>query len=260
MIEMGLPWAGNFLVHDAFVGLGVAAAVVVFAAEKRRRGMDDDRLWAVVAMSLGWGAVFSRLGTWVQHLDPGQNAGLAEQWLYGNRSILAGLAGAYAGALVGKRVTGYRSRTGDLFAPAVAVGMTVGRIGCLLTETPGTPTGGAWGVALTSSQADVLAAPAGVPLHPSFLYEVAFHALTVLVLWHYRDRLARQGDLLTCYLAAYATFRFGVELVRANEVAWAGLTRSQLFLLPFLPLLLWRAGVALGRRSAPVPSRELEAA
>jgi phosphatidylglycerol:prolipoprotein diacylglycerol transferase len=89
----------------------------------------DDRLWVVVALALAWGAVFARLGTWVQHVDLSHNNDIMQQWLYGNRSILGGLVGAYLGAHFGKLVTGYRERTGALFAPAVAAGMAVGRVG-----------------------------------------------------------------------------------------------------------------------------------
>src|SRR4051812_40132409 len=99
------------------------------------------------------GAVFMRLGTWLQHVDLRQNASLAEQWLYGNRSILGGLVGAWLGVHVAKRLTGYRQRTGDLFAPAVALGMAVGRVGCLLTERPGAPTGLPWGITLDDAAA-----------------------------------------------------------------------------------------------------------
>lgn len=105
--------------HEVFVALGLLAALVVFAIERHRRRMDDPRLWSVVAVSLAWGALFMYLGTWFQHVDLSENAGLVEQFLYGNRSILGGLLGAYLGAHVGKRVTGYRARTGALFAPAV---------------------------------------------------------------------------------------------------------------------------------------------
>lgn len=263
MVRGDLPLAGSHVAHDVFVGLGVVVAVLVFAAETRRRGAADDRLWVVVALALAWGALFSRLGTWLQHLDPGSNAGVLEQWLYGNRSIVGGLVGAYLGALLGKRATGYRQRTGDLFAPAVAAGMAVGRIGCLLTEPPGTPTGGMWGIVLSPEQAARLdGVSAGVALHPSFGYEIAFHAVALVLLVRYRDRLARAGDLFICYLAGYAAFRLGVELVRGNEVVWAGLTRVQLFLLPTTPLLVWRAVVAVRRpRTSSATARpELERA
>lgn len=94
--------------HEVFVALGLGVALCVFAIERRRRRIDDPRLWSVVAVSLAWGAVLIYLGTWFQHVDLSENAGLVEQFLYGNRSILGGLLGAYLGAHVGKRVTGYR--------------------------------------------------------------------------------------------------------------------------------------------------------
>jgi prolipoprotein diacylglyceryltransferase len=238
---LGTFWGLTISTHDALVGAGLVAAVAVFGFEKRRRAVTDERLWVVVALALAWGAVFARLGTWVQHVDLSQNDALVQHWFHGSRSILGGLTGAYLGALFGKRVTGYRERTGALFAPAVAAGMAIGRIGCMLTESPGTATGQAWGVVLNEPDAGLVGAPANVPLHPSFLYEIVFHALALALIWRFRDQLAKPAGLFTLYLGAYAVFRFLAEFVRGNEVAWAGLTRPQLFLLVVLPLLLWRA-------------------
>jgi phosphatidylglycerol---prolipoprotein diacylglyceryl transferase len=226
--------------HDVLVALGIAVAALVFWTEARRRGIRDDRLWYVVAGALVGGAVLARLGTWVQHLDLRANATLPEQWLYGNRSILSGLLGAYLGAHVAKRLVGYRERTGDLFAPAVAAGMAVGRVGCFLTELPGTPTTLPWGVTLTPAQAATIPhAVAGVPLHPSFAYEIAFQLAAFAALMVLRNRITEPGELFKLYLAAYAVFRFMVEFVRGNEVVFAGLTRPQLFLIACAPLLVW---------------------
>jgi phosphatidylglycerol---prolipoprotein diacylglyceryl transferase len=251
---LGTYWGITLDTHDAFVGAGLLVAIAVFGLEKRRRAVTDDRLWVVVALALAWGAVFARLGTWVQHLDLSRNDPLVQQWLYGNRSILGGLAGAYLGALFGKRVTGYRMRTGALFAPSVAAGMAVGRFGCLLTEYPGTATGHAWGLVLNRSDAALVHAPANIPLHPSYLYEIAFHTVAFVLLWRSRDRLREPAGLFTLYLGGYAVFRFLVELVRGNEVAWAGLTRPQLFLLAMAPLLLWRAVTMLRPASTTAPA------
>jgi prolipoprotein diacylglyceryltransferase len=231
------------LTHDVCVGLGVVCAAGLFVAETRRRralgNPVDDRIWVVVAGVLVGGALLGRLGTWVQHVDLRRNASFVEHWLYGNRSILSGLVGAYLGALLAKRLIGYRERTGDLFAPAVALGMAVGRVGCLLSELPGTPTAMPWGVALGPAEAASVGAAAGVPLHPSFAYEIAFHLLALGVLLRLRDRLPAAGELLSLYLVSYAAFRFAVEFVRGNEVVLAGLTRPQLFLLACAPLAAW---------------------
>jgi len=265
MLSAMVPHLGPFETHGFFVGLGVLAAALVFVAEARRRGQTDERLFGVVAGALVGGAVFMRMGTWLQHVDLRENASLTEQWLYGNRSILGGLFGAWLGVHVAKRLTGYRLRTGDLFAPAVALGMAIGRVGCLLTEKPGTPTGHAWGITLDAPTAARLHAPAGVPLHPSFVYEIVFQLAAFALLWFWlRRRALPPGETFTLYVAAYGIFRFLVELVRGNEVVWAGMTRPQLVLAMTVPLVLARiawqvragayAGVfrpARGREPAP---------
>ena len=256
-----LPTLGVVPTHELFVGLGVAVALVVFVLEARRRGPTDERLLVVVTGALVGGAVLMRLGTWLQHTDLRENATLAEQWAYGNRSVLGGLVGAWIGVHVAKRLSGYRVRTGDLFAPAVALGMAVGRVGCLLTERPGTPTGLPWGVVLGPDAAERLGSPAGVPLHPSFVYEIAFHTAAFLLLWLWlRYRELPPGETFVWYIAAYGVFRFAVEFVRGNEVVWAGLTRGQLFLALTVPLVLARVAVHARRRAVEPVAPTLEGA
>ena len=251
---IGLPYAGSGLVHGLFMGLGIIAGLALFAYEVRRRGLRDDRLWVIAGMSLALAAIASRMGTWWQQFDPTQNEPLLQWWSDGNRSVLAALVGAWIGVHLGKRMTGYTPSTGDLFAPSVALAMAIGRVGCLLTELPGRPTGGGWGIVVTPEQAVAIGGPAGVGLHPTFAYEILFQAIAFGWLWHHRDRLPRPGDLFIAYVAAYALFRFGVEFLRANEQVWFGLTRPQWFLLCTLPLLAWRVGRIWRPPPAPVPS------
>lgn len=233
--------------HGGFVGLGILAALAFYAHEKRRRGLTDPRLWPIAGFAVAFGAIGSRLLTW----DISRQVSLADWWGNGDRSILAGLVGAWFGVHLGKRLTGYRESTGDLLAPAVALALVIGRIGCLLTELPGTPTGGAWGIELTPAQAALFGAPAGVGLHPSFAYEIVFHLAAFGAMWRFRDRLPSPGDLFICYVSSYALFRFGVEFVRGNEVLGLGMSRPQWFLLVILPLLLWRMQRVFGKPLRP---------
>lgn len=229
--------------HGFFVLLGVLAATAVFFYEARRRRMLDERILGVVVGTLLCGAVGAKLSTLWVYLEVAPEPSLLGVLIDGGKSILGGLAGAYLGAHLSKRVLGYRERTGDLFAPAVALGMAVGRVGCLLTEQIGTPTSLPWGVVLTPELAARIpncpyCAP-GVRLHPSFVYEIIFHLIMFgLIWWWLRPRVFVKGELLKIYLLAYALFRFGVEFVRGNQVVWEGLTRSQLFLIPST-ILLW---------------------
>ena len=248
---IGLPFAGNGLVHAGFTGLRILAALVFYAYEKRRRCLTDPRLWPIAGFAVAFGAIGSRLLTW----DLSREVPLADWWGNGDRSILAGLVGAWLGVHLGKRLTGYRESTGDLLAPAVALAMVIGRVGCLLTELPGTPTGGDWGITLTHEQAVVTGGPAGVGLHPSFAYEIVFHAAAFALMWRFRDRLPHPGDLFICYVTSYAVFRFCVEFVRGNEVLLLGMSRPQWFLLLILPLLFWRIQRVFGKPLRPKVER-----
>ncbi|WP_067185586.1 prolipoprotein diacylglyceryl transferase [Microtetraspora niveoalba] len=223
--------------HGFFVGLGVLLAAVVFVLEARRRGAPHEESLVAVAGALVGGAIGMRLSGWAEHLDPHLNPTLLEAWMFGSRSILGGLTGAYVGVLIAKRIIGYRGKTGDLFAPAVALGMAVGRIGCFLTEAPGRPTGLPWGVHAPASVPECPGCVAGQAMHPSFLYEVAFQLAAFLALRWARDRVVRPGELFTLYVGAYAVFRFLVEFTRANETVWLDLTRPQWFLVPGLVLV-----------------------
>lgn len=230
--------------HSFFVLLGVAVATAIFLYEARRRQMLEERLFGIIAGTLFCGAVGAKLSTLGIYVSLADEPSLLGMLVNGGKSILGGLAGAYVGALLFKWVLGYRERTGDLFAPAVALGMAVGRFGCLLTEQIGTPTNLPWGITLSASLAAripncPLCAP-GMRLHPSFAYEIIFHAVMFgLIWWWLRPRIVVKGELLKIYLLAYALFRFAVEFVRGNEVVWQGLTRSQLFLIPSTLLLVW---------------------
>lgn len=227
--------------HGAFVALGTLAAVLLFVFEARRRRTLDDRLLMILTGSLFCGAVAAKLSTAWRYLAAAPDPSLLGALLHGGRSVLGGLAGAYLGAVAAKRLIGYRAPTGDVFAPAVALGIGVGRFGCLLTETPGSPTGLSWGVVVDAARAARLprfpATWIGVPLHPSFVYEIAFHFAMLGALLRLRHRPDLQGELFKVYLLAYAAFRFLIEFVRGNETVWAGLTRSQLFLIPSTFLL-----------------------
>lgn len=253
-----LGWGPPIGTHSAFVALGLAAAGVVFLIESRRRRVTDPRLPYLVLGALAGAALFSRLGTWAQHLDPSRNLSLFEQLAFGHASMLSAMVGAWLGVHVAKRIVRYRARTGDLFVPAFAIAMVIGRIGCFLTEKPGTPTGAEWGIVLGPEAAARVGSPAGVALHPSFLYEIGFQLAAFLLLWLWlRHRPIATGELLTLYVAAYGIFRFGVEFVRGNEVVWLGMTRPQLFLIVTIPLLLARLAYKAARGEIVEPRERI---
>jgi prolipoprotein diacylglyceryltransferase len=231
--------------HPFFVALGVLVAGVVVVLESRRRLMWGDGMLVAIAGALVGGAIGMRSVAFVRSPEVLLHTPVAQVWQLGAKSILGGLTGAYLGVVLAKKAIGYRERTGDVFAPAVALGMAVGRVGCLLTEPPGRATSLPWGVHLSPAQVAAIpgcsgACTSGRALHPSFGYEIAFQLAAFGALLWLRGQVSTPGALLTIYLAGYAVFRFAVEFTRDNETLVAGLTRGQLFLLAVGPLLVWR--------------------
>lgn len=227
--------------HAFFELLGVSVAVTSFVLECRRRRRLEDDLVAVLLGALIGGAVASRLATLPLYLAMAAEPTLLGAFLESGQSVLGGLAGAYLGAVVTKRLVGYREGTGDLFVAGVALGIAVGRVGCLLEEPPGTPTSLPWAVVMPAERASLFprfpAEWAGLPLHPSFAYEIVFHLGMFVLLLRWRRREELRGELLKLYLLAYALFRFAVEFVRGNPEFFWGLSRSQWFLIPSALLL-----------------------
>jgi len=107
----------------------------------------------------------------------------------------------------------------DVLAPAVALGQSVGRLGCFSAGCDyGKPTTAPWGVVFTSTFAhEVGGVPLGVRLHPAQLYE-SFATLIIfgLLLWWFPKR-KRDGDVFLGYVGLYAVARFTLEFLRGDE-------------------------------------------
>ena len=228
--------------HAVFVGLGTIVAIVLGWRRAREHEFAKPELLWIIAGGLFGGALASRYGMVFRYMYESPMPTLDGFAAYGGRTLLGGLAGAYAGVVLTKRVLGIQRRVGDALVPGLALGIAIGRVGCFLSEKPGTPTTVPWGVTLSAE--DVRRIPGcadcvpGVSLHPSFLYESLFLAILALPLFlitAWRRPLASwmvEGDLFKLFLLVYAVFRFGVEFVRGNPEMHLGLSGSQLFVIP----------------------------
>ena len=237
--------------HQVFVALGLITGLLVFLYEARKRDAWDERLFPVLAGIVIGGAIGARTSSLLDQVNEHGLSALGTVWLYGGRTILGGLSGAYIGGVIGKKVGGYPFRTGDLFAPAVALGLAVGRIGCFLSEAPGRPTSLPWGIRVdpitTANIPDCPGCVQGLPMHPSMLYEIAFLLIAFVLIKKYGSRITAPGEVFVLFLTCYAVFRFFVDFTRANPTNTIGLTGSQVFLLVVSPLLMWRVAQGINR-------------
>jgi phosphatidylglycerol:prolipoprotein diacylglycerol transferase len=111
------------------------------------------------------------------------------------------------------------ARTADVFAPAIALGHGIGRLGCFSAGCCwGVECHLPWAVTFTNPVANQLVGvPLGVPLHPTQLYESAAEFLIFGILYYCFGRAHRPGAIISLYLMLYSTARFVVEFFRNHE-------------------------------------------
>lgn len=112
-------------------------------------------------------------------------------------------------------------KTADAFAPGIAIGHSIGRLGCF---SAGCCWGKAcslpWAVTFRNPVANQLVGvPLNVPLHPTQLYELATEALVFVFLYWRFGREHRAGEILGLYLVLSSSARFVIEFYRYHEQA-----------------------------------------
>ena len=107
----------------------------------------------------------------------------------------------------------------DAFAPGLALGHAIGRLGCFSAGCCwGLPTHLPWAVTFTNPRAkELVGVPLGVALHPTQLYESLGELIIFAVLYFRFLRPHRSGSVISLYLVLYGILRFLVEFVRFHD-------------------------------------------
>jgi phosphatidylglycerol:prolipoprotein diacylglycerol transferase len=130
----------------------------------------------------------------------------------------------------------------DMYAPGVALGHIIGRLGCLLAGCCyGRPTDMPWGITFTSPVAAASAGtPLGIPLHPTQIYDAGAELL-ILIFLLVLERRGRPypGRTWWLYILLYAVARFIVEIFRADDRGIIlGFSTSQFVSLVMAPIAI----------------------
>lgn len=112
-------------------------------------------------------------------------------------------------------------KTMDVFAPGIAIGQAIGRLGCFAAGCCwGRECDLPWGVRFRSDFAAPV--PLDKPLHPVQLYESAADLLIFAILYKQASRAHRPGQVIGWYLVFYSTARFIIEFYRVHEQSLVG--------------------------------------
>src|SRR5690349_8721656 len=132
--------------------------------------------------------------------------------------------------------------TCDVFAPGIALGHVVGRLGCLLAGCCfGKPTTLPWAVVFKDPFAAAnVGTPLNIPLHPTQLYEAGAELL-ILIFLLTTEKSGRKfaGRTFWLYMLLYAISRYVIEFYRGDERGTVGpFSTSQFISLLLAPLAL----------------------
>jgi phosphatidylglycerol---prolipoprotein diacylglyceryl transferase len=112
-------------------------------------------------------------------------------------------------------------RTMDTFAPGIALGQTIGRLGCFAAGCCwGRQCDLPWGVHFRSNFAAPV--PLDKTLHPVQLYESAADLLIFGFLYRQFGRSEKPGQIIGLYLVLYSVARFIIEFFREHEQSLVG--------------------------------------
>ena len=184
-------------------------ALVLRRLEARRLGIaaaPGQRLIGIAALA---GAVVgSKLGMALFEPWPalGDLFRRAAGFDFAGKTVVGALLGGIAGVEIAKWRLGIRRRTGDQFAIAAALGIGIGRVGCLLNGCCyGTPGGGPLAVDI-----------AGASRHPVQAYEAAALLVLAAGLWATRRADRPEGRLWREFLIGFFAIRFSTEFLRGD--------------------------------------------
>jgi phosphatidylglycerol:prolipoprotein diacylglycerol transferase len=221
--------------------LGLQFALV----RARRRGLDGQRvmdlgIWIIVSALVGAKLLLFIVDFKQFTSNPRDLLGLARS----GGVFYGGLIAAVTVALIYLR----RHRlplwtTTDVFAPGIALGHVVGRMGCLLAGCCfGKPTSMPWAITFTDPAAAAnVGTPLGVPLHPTQLYEAGAELLILvfLLVWERRGH-GFPGRTFWSYMLLYGVSRFVIEFYRGDSrgMVFDALSTSQFVSVILVPLAI----------------------
>lgn len=219
-----IPLFGGLTVYTygVLVALGFVAGMWWVGREAKRVGVDPARatdlvFYVIVAALVGSRIAYVLISDRSQFFsDPMSFFRIWE----GGLVFYGGLLGAVAvGVWYTRRHRLAFFTVADLFAPGIALGHAIGRLGCLMAGCcygRVAPHVHWWTITFPAHERTF--APPGLPLYPTQPVEAVANLTIFLLLVLSRKRRQFEGQVFVWYLMAYAVVRSVIELYRGDQI------------------------------------------
>ena len=202
--------------------LGLVLGLIITVRLGRRSGVDPDQMWNLGIIAVLAGIIGSKILLIINDWDY-YSSHLRE--IFTPTTLQAG--GVFSGGLLLSIVCCYlyavrhkmpKLKTADSFAPGIALGHAIGRLGCFAAGCCyGKPTNLPWGVTFTNPLThQLVGAPLNIPLHPTQIYEFLAEGIIFVVLMTLFRRKNFDGQIAAVYMFLYGIARYFLEFLRAD--------------------------------------------
>jgi phosphatidylglycerol---prolipoprotein diacylglyceryl transferase len=229
-----IPWLGIPLAtYGVLLAIGFILALWLTARLAARDGLPKQRIYDlglyVLAASLVGSKALMVITEWNDYGGDWRRM-LSIDFLRSGGVFYGGLLAAVLASVVLMRWWHLPwAKTADAFAPGIAVGHAIGRLGCFSAGCCwGKPTTSWIGVHFTEKASELTGVPIDAALVPTQLIEAAANLLIFgFLLWLTRRRKF-EGQIIYAYLMIYAVARFTIEFWRDDpRGSLFGLSTSQ---------------------------------
>lgn len=194
---------GPWILYTYGFSLLLAAASTITVADRlnNRKLLNRQDLVNLALLAALAGAFGSRLFAIVVGFRHGSAISVND--LRAGGSLLGGILATLSAALVYAKINRLQPfPIFDLFAPGLAMGLSIARLGCLAAGCCyGKPTRYPWGITFSSPLARQLSGtPLGIPLVPTQIIDALVQAVTFVVLLHLTSRQKFSGQIVATFL------------------------------------------------------------
>ena len=206
--------------YGVLVSLGVLVGLWVSVRNSRKQGINPDDAWNLGILVVLCGVVGAKI---LYIINDWSTYAAHPSEIFSLSTLQAG--GVFSGGLIGALAAAawYIRRhnmpplaTCDAFAPGLALGHAIGRVGCFAAGCCyGKPTHHFWGVTFTNPVAHaIVGTPLNEALEPTQLFESAVELANFFILTWMFKRKKFDGQVFGAYLILYGVARYFLEFIR----------------------------------------------
>jgi len=199
--------------YTFFVALGLLVGIICFfTTVPSKEKINIKKNYYIFLSALTFGFIGSKLLVVIENLNIIiKDISIIKNIVFSGKSIVSGLIGGYIGVrFIKKRLNIENIRIGNKIAPSIALGMSLGRVGCFLT-------GCCYGIE-TSLPIGVDFGD-GIKRIPTQIIEIIF-CLMLFIYLLYKQRTDKElvpGILFKKLVLYYFIFRFFIEFIRGTS-------------------------------------------